>query len=58
MKKGVLTLFITIGGIIGGYVPVWLFHVSGLSLWSLLCGAIGSLVGIWAAVKVSDYVEG
>lgn len=45
-------LFITIGGAIGGYIPV-LFGAGGLSAWSILGSTLGGLFGIYAAVKVS-----
>lgn len=42
-----LWLFVSIGGVIGSYIPVML-GADGFSLWSILAGAIGSFVGIWA----------
>lgn len=58
MRKGLVTLFITVFGTIGGYIPIWLFHAGGLSGWSFLAGGIGSLFGIWVAVKVGEYIDG
>jgi hypothetical protein len=55
MNKGLLYLCITVGGIIGSYIPV-LFGASGLSLISILGGAIGSFAGIWAAIKLNDRI--
>ncbi len=55
MNKTVLYIFITIGGGIGGYLPV-LFGDSSMFLgWSILGSTIGSIVGIFLAKKVSDY---
>jgi hypothetical protein len=39
-------LFITIGGAIGGYIPV-LLGADGFSGWSILGTAVGSFTGIW-----------
>ncbi len=44
-------IFVSIGGIIGGYVPT-LFGQSAFSAASVLCGAIGSFVGIWLYTKL------
>lgn len=46
-------LFVTIGGIIGAYVPV-LFGADGLSAWSIIGSTIGGFVGIYAAYKISQ----
>jgi hypothetical protein len=53
MNKGLLYLCITIGGIVGGYIPV-LFGAGGLSLISILGGTIGSFFGIWLAYKIDN----
>lgn len=42
-----------IGSIIGGYIPV-LFGASALSMWGLLTGAIGGVIGIWIGLKLGD----
>jgi hypothetical protein len=55
MNKGLLYLFIIVGGAIGSYIPV-LFHQSGLSAASIIGGTIGSLLGIWAAIKLNNYI--
>lgn len=57
MNKAILTIFISVGGIIGGYLPT-IFGANGFSGWSLLGGTAGSLLGIWIAFKVSNYVDG
>lgn len=54
MNRTVLLLGATVGGIVGAYVPVWLFGVSGLSGWSVLGSTIGGICGIWMAVKLSQ----
>lgn len=52
MSKGLLTLMATIGGVIGGYVPVLFGDNELLDGWSILGGVIGGLVGIWLGVKL------
>lgn len=51
MNKTMMYIFISIGGAIGGYVPV-LLGASGISAWSILGSTIGGIVGIFAAVKL------
>ncbi|MDB5161364.1 MAG: hypothetical protein JWO96_744 [Candidatus Saccharibacteria bacterium] len=53
MSKGLIYLFITVGGIIGSYIPV-LFGASGLSFWSILGGTVGGIAGIFAAIKFNN----
>jgi len=49
--KLLIYIGITIGGVIGSYLPVWLFHADVLSVWSIVMGAIGSFVGLWVGYK-------
>ncbi len=44
-------IFVSIGGIIGGYLPT-LFGQNPLSVISILCGAAGSFFGIWVYTKL------
>lgn len=53
MNKKVLLFFATVGGIIGGYVPVLFGDNEFLDGWSILAGTIGSIVGIWLGVVIS-----
>lgn len=57
MNKKVLLLGAIIGGVLGAYIPVWLFGVSGFSGWSILGSTVGGIAGIWAAVKFGQYLE-
>jgi len=53
MNKTVLLIFAAVFGIAGSYLP-FLFGDKGLfSPWSILCGTIGGLFGIWVGVKIS-----
>jgi hypothetical protein len=53
MQKTVMYLFITIGGVIGVYLPV-LFGADGFSVWSVIGSTVGGLTGIWLAYKISS----
>ena len=39
---------ITVGSVIGAYLPVWLFSANPLGFFSIVCGVVGSLLGLWA----------
>ena len=53
MNKKVILFFATVGGIVGGYVPVLFGDSEFFDGWSILAGTIGSIVGIWLGVVVS-----
>ena len=53
MNKKVILLIATIGGIAGGYLPVLFGDNDPLGGWSILCGTLGGLVGIWLGVVLS-----
>ena len=55
MTKGLVYLLIFVGGAIGSYIPA-LFGQDMFSLASIIGGAIGSIAGIWAAVKLNNYM--
>jgi hypothetical protein len=55
MTKGLVYLLIFLGGAIGSYIPV-LFGQDMFSLASIIGGILGSFAGIWAAVKLNDYM--
>lgn len=50
MNRKFLLLMATIGGVVGGYVPVLFGSTDLLDGWSILFGTIGGLVGIWLGV--------
>ncbi len=50
--KTVLTLFATVFGIAGGYVPFLFGDKDFLDIWSILAGTVGGLFGIWLGVWV------
>lgn len=51
--KSWLLFMATIGGGIGGYMPVLLADSSVLDGWSILGGLGGGLLGIWLGVKLA-----
>lgn len=51
-----MTVCITVGGIIGGWIGTVMDHGNGLGGWSLVLGTVGSLAGIWAAYKINQYM--
>ena len=53
MSKGTIYLAATVGGLIGGYLPVILFGAGSLSVWSILGSLVGGVGGIWGAVKLN-----
>jgi hypothetical protein len=54
-----LTIYIglTVGGIVGGYLPVLLFHASAFSVLSLVLGLVGCVVGAWLGWKVTLWID-
>ena len=55
MSKPLMMLCITVGGLLGSYLPVVLFHVDGFSIISILGGMFGGFAGLWAAMKINGY---
>jgi hypothetical protein len=51
--RSVIGLSATVGGTIGGYLPV-LWGASSLSLASLAFGAMGAVAGVWLAVRLQS----
>jgi hypothetical protein len=56
MSKGLLYGSVLIFSTIGSYIPV-LWHAGFFSLSSIMGGIIGTVVGIWAALKINNYVD-
>jgi hypothetical protein len=53
MGRGVIGLCVLVGSFVGGYVPV-LWGASSLGGESLLFGALGGIVGVFAGVRISE----
>lgn len=56
MNKGLITLMAGIFGLVGSYLPVLFGDNDLLSGWSILCGVIGGLFGIWVGVKLAQRI--
>lgn len=52
MEKKITTLFMVIGGAVGGYVPM-LWGAGYFSFSSLLFSALGAIAGIYLAFKLT-----
>ena len=57
MGKMVLYMGLTVGGIIGGYLPVVLLNAGTFSILSIACGFVGCAVGLWVGWKLMMWIE-
>ena len=57
MAKTVIFIGVFVGSIVGAYIPVLLFHVSALSLLSLVMGFVGAVAGAWLGWKLTQWIE-
>jgi hypothetical protein len=53
MGRGLIGMCVLVGGLVGGYVPT-IWGASSLGLESLLFGAVGSVVGVFAAIRINE----
>ncbi len=51
-SKTLIMIGLVVGSTLGGYVPT-LWGDGGLSMASVLLGAVGGLAGIWAGFRLS-----
>jgi hypothetical protein len=54
-SKSFIWLGVFVGSTIGGLIP-YLWGADMFSPWPILLSSVGALVGIWGAVKISDYL--
>lgn len=52
MSKKSVYIFLTIGGLVGGYIGSLLDRGSMLGLWGIICSTVGGLLGIYIAYKM------
>ena len=52
--KLLIWIGITVGGTIGGWAGAAMEHGNWMGGWSILLGAIGSLLGLWLAYKIGQ----
>lgn len=53
-EKALVMLCFTVGSIVGGYAPL-LFGFSAFSLESVICGALGGMIGIYAGYRLAGF---
>ena len=53
MGRSVIGMCAGFGMFVGGYVPT-LWGASSFGVESLLAGAVGAVVGLWAGVRISE----
>lgn len=53
MNKKFLSFMGIIGSVAGSYIPVLLGDTDFLDGWSILCGVVGGLLGIWLGAVLS-----
>ena len=51
-SRFVIMAALTVGSVVGSYLPT-LWGAGFFSMWSVLLGGIGGLVGIWVGYKLS-----
>ncbi len=51
-SKKVIMIFMVIGGIAGGYVPL-LWGSSSFSFATVICNSLGALLGIWIGFRLT-----
>ena len=56
MNKSVIMFCMSVGSVIGGYLPWLLGDHDLMSPWVFLGGLIGGIVGIWIGVKVTKLI--
>lgn len=52
-RAALVMLGMTVGSILGGYIPA-IFGVDLFSFWSIIFNAIGGILGIWIAFKLTE----
>jgi hypothetical protein len=57
VSKFYIYLGIFIGGLAGSYLPVILFHVNPFAAVSIICGAIGSILGLIIGYKAYQSLD-
>jgi hypothetical protein len=52
-RKSIVMIGLFVGSTIGGFLPV-LWGASVLSYWSIFGNAIGGIIGIWIAFRMTE----
>jgi hypothetical protein len=56
MSKVLIYGSVLVFSTIGGYIPA-LWHAGFFSISGILGGIIGTIIGIWVALKLNNYVD-
>jgi hypothetical protein len=51
MQKAIMYVFVTIGGVVGAYIPSQ-FGADGFSFWAIIGSMIGGIARFWATYKI------
>jgi hypothetical protein len=54
MGRGVIGMCVLAGSVVGGYLPVLLWHASSLGAQSLLFGAVGGIAGVFVGARIGE----
>jgi len=54
MGRGVIGMCALFGSLVGGYVPVVLWHASSLGVQSLLFGGVGAVAGVFVGARLAE----
>jgi hypothetical protein len=52
--KALIWIFLTLGGLLGGWLGSLLDHGNVFGAGSIILGTLGSLSGIWVAYKINQ----
>ena len=52
--KLLIWIGITVGGTVGGWLGAAADHGNWFGAWSILLGAVGSFIGVWAGYKIAQ----
>ena len=57
MNKMTISICMTAGTIIGGFIPTWFGDTNLFDAWSIIGGLIGGIAGIWLGVKLGKMLS-
>jgi uncharacterized membrane protein YeaQ/YmgE (transglycosylase-associated protein family) len=57
MEKLIIYIGITIGGLVGAYIPSLIFQIYSFSALSIICGSVGSIVGLFVGYKIQQNMD-
>lgn len=54
MDKRIIMLSLTVGSVIGSYIPALWGDTSSFGVAGVLCGALGGFAGIWFGYRIQQ----